>query len=407
VAQTRAATAGTGAMDYAGGNQATAQLGQANAAQYADRLAKSTGAAALGQGLQAGDQAAQAASAQYGNDDESLRRKIAELFGIVDVGNAADSVGRAQNESLGQSRMRHAQGVGNDSMQYGQLMQLGGLAYGAYQPQMANYWAQLFGQARPSTDLTNGGSAGQSHPAARSRVMLQITDPGIPNGLTQNLGGLVQALIERRDKNRQFDLEEKKLDLMGGKSDGSLAEAIRNHDLMAGYRDRIAGATEKRADTGVDERRRARAPQQGDRGPHGRPQRGDRPAQRGDRDPGRRERRQQGRGSHRRERARHDRLVGDQPVPPADPRADRRCLRPHDGEGAQPCGQARGAPGCRRAGARWRPESGTGSWRPRPGAPMAPGAPVPSSAGPAHHVSDPAQAPCQSVDFASFVEGFG
>jgi hypothetical protein len=164
VAQTRTATAGTGAMDYAGGNQATAQLGQANAEQYADRLAKSTGAAALGQGLQAGDQAAQAASAQYGNDDESLRRKIAELFGIVDVGNAADSVGRAQNESLGQSRMRHAQGVGNDSMQYGQLMQLGGLAYGAYQPQMANYWAQLFGQARPSTDLTNGGSAGNPTP---------------------------------------------------------------------------------------------------------------------------------------------------------------------------------------------------------------------------------------------------
>jgi hypothetical protein len=89
--------------------------------------------------------------------------------------------------------------------------------------------------------------------------MLQITDPGIPNGLTQNLGGLVQALIERRDKNRQFDLEEKKLDMMGGKSDGSLAEAIRNHDLMAGYRDRIAGATEKRADTGAtnaDERGR-------------------------------------------------------------------------------------------------------------------------------------------------------
>ncbi len=132
VAQARAGTAGVGAMDYSAGNQANMQLGHANAEQYADRLDKSTSAAALDKGLQAGDQASQAAVNQYGLEDQSLQRKIAELFGQVDVGNAADALGRSVNEQNGTNRMHFAQGQGNSSIQAGQYAQMLGLLMGAY-----------------------------------------------------------------------------------------------------------------------------------------------------------------------------------------------------------------------------------------------------------------------------------
>lgn len=81
--------------------------------------------------------------------------------------------------------------------------------------------------------------------------MLSITDPGIPNGIVQNLGGLVQALIERKDKERQFQLEQQKIQALGGYRQGQLAEQIRNHNLLDDYHTGMVDASQERADNGA------------------------------------------------------------------------------------------------------------------------------------------------------------
>jgi hypothetical protein len=133
VAATRAATAGMGSDYAATGNAANADLGRANDAHYAQRLTEQVNQSALGAGLDAGELAAGQAQGTYSDQDSALRQRIANLFETSQVGDAADALGQAQNESRGQSNMRFAQGVGNASMQAGQFAQIGGGIMGARQ----------------------------------------------------------------------------------------------------------------------------------------------------------------------------------------------------------------------------------------------------------------------------------
>lgn len=160
VKQVQDATAGIGTYNPNGGSAADADVKGAAAAHYADVLGKLQGQMALGNGLEQEGMAQNQAMSQYGTEDTTLRRKIADLFGVADVGDMADQLNRANNESVGQSNMRFAQGVGNNSIQLGQLAQLGGLAWGGYGSSLMNAFRGAQQPGRTNSNVQNGGWAG-------------------------------------------------------------------------------------------------------------------------------------------------------------------------------------------------------------------------------------------------------